>query len=88
MSYQMPLQEARDRIDRIAGYIEYHRKAGQPQHGLTQPQLDELITSWGHDPKLGKGIGRQIDPSPFLAGLTESGGQETSAIALLSEGDI
>lgn len=88
MSYQMPLQEARDRISRIKGYIAYHRKERQPHYGLTQPELDKLIESWGHDPKLGKGIGRQLDPSPFLASLTERDTTKTGAIAPTFEDEL
>lgn len=62
MSYEMPLQEAVDRIDRIKRYAKYHADAGQPNHALSQDEVEKLVKSWGHDPKLAKGAGRIVIP--------------------------
>jgi hypothetical protein len=62
MTYEMPLQEAIDRIDRIKRYAKYHADAGQPNHALSQDEVEKLVQSWGHDPKLAKGAGRIVIP--------------------------
>lgn len=58
MKYQMPLQEAIDRIAVMKRYTEYHAKAGQPHHALTREEVAKEVESWGHDPKLAQGVGR------------------------------
>lgn len=60
MKYKMPLQEAIDRIDRMRRYRDYHAKAGQPHHAMTQAEAEKEVASWGHDPKLAKSIGRIV----------------------------
>ena len=69
---KMPIQEVRDRLERIKRYNKHHQRLGQPQHCLTQKQLDQEMQKWGADQRLAKGIGYVPPPSEILSRIEQT----------------
>ena len=71
MKTKIPDSEMRDRVERMRKYNKDMAKAGHPEHHIYQPQAEQTIRDYGHDPKRYGRIGSEMPKSAFLSRFTE-----------------